>query len=208
MIKAEFRRAGSPLILACMACLSAFGAQPASKILHAPGTLGKPWVISIANTSNNFGKVKIFDVEPIYNEDDEIQNEKSKVAELRNYPDDKFTLKGSNKDYWLVFYPKLGLLNLTLNINKSNVDLVSAAKVRVTQVILKAIDKDGGSFTSKGFGFLSKVPGFGSITDLISSASGNAVTMEVKVSETSLSKVSPDNDVFENAKSGYFLTLK
>ena len=205
--------------LACIACISAFAAQPASLILlnpdPAPGAATgvaeqrtpSEWHISVAGNSYNPGKIKIFSVEPIYNEDGELTNDADKAAELRNASDGSWVLSGVNKKYWIIFYPRLGMLNLTVNLYKTGSQPGAYAKVRVTQAILKAIDKNGSSFSSKGFAFLSKLPGLGTLADIVEGASGNAVTMEVKVSETASNKLNPNTDRFEDAKDGPYLTL-
>ena len=81
------------------------------------------------------GKVKIFDKEPVYDEDDEITT--TPVAQLRN-PADTYTLERSaaGKKYWMVFYPKNGVINLTVTFQKKNTQATTKASVGVTQGVL------------------------------------------------------------------------
>lgn len=129
-------KAGLTLAFACLASLPSWATQPASLILH--NAKFTPWVVGIANESNNPGKLKIFDKEPLYDEDGELKNGSEAVAELRNYGE-TYKLSLLKKKYWLVFYPKWTLLNLTATFRPENKQEASAGKLNVKQSIIKGV---------------------------------------------------------------------
>jgi hypothetical protein len=134
MVHPKFTRCAALLAGLVLAPVSAWATQPASLILHR--AVVNPWIVGIANQNGNPGKLKIFDKEPQYDEDGELQDTPSPVATLRNYGD-TFTLSRSNGKYWFVFYPKWGLLNLTATLRPVNRPEASAATLDVKQVAIK-----------------------------------------------------------------------
>lgn len=131
-----YRNLYFPLAIACLAPAALQATQPPSLIIH--NAVFRPWVVGIANESNNPGKLKIFDQEPLYDQDGELDSRSTPVAVLRNHGD-TYKLSASKKRYWFVFYPKWTLLNLTATLRPENVQEVSAAKLNVKQSILKGL---------------------------------------------------------------------
>jgi hypothetical protein len=129
MLSRNFTIPKAGLLAACLASLSAWGAQPASLIVHNAKVT--PWVISL-DPRSSAGKIKIFDVPPQYDEDGELLNDSVKVAQIRagsKKSDSKtnevlsFTMERTKKNYWIICYPKSCLVNMTINFNPSSVKL-------------------------------------------------------------------------------------
>ena len=122
------------LALAALAALSARATQPPSLLIHNAKL--KPWTLGIDRSSTS-GKVKIFDQEPKYTDAGELdESGPAPVMVLRQDAQETFTLSRMQKKYWLVFYPKWGLLNLTLSLTTDPKAPGQGGTFNVKQLIL------------------------------------------------------------------------
>jgi hypothetical protein len=162
------------LALASLTAPPAWTAQPASLIIH--GAILNPWTIEIQRGGLQYGKIKIFTREPQFDDDNDLKNSKEDFTELRSDRDGPttFTLDWKAECYWILFYPKLGRLNLDLKLYKGKDS--SPAIVTVTQgIIAKPKGIAGGIFTA-GLTFLGSASGLPIPTDI-----SGALTLNVAV---------------------------
>ena len=165
-------------VCATLATLSAWADQPASLIIYEPHD--KPWTIGISDTTYNPGKVKIFDHKPQYGTDGKLLAEPHPmVAQLRN-AEDSFDLKSTQREYWLVYYPKLAALNLTLDIYHTGEKPTEGAHLTVTQAIMPDQGKAGLIF-AKGFTLINSLPGVATVTGFLGLGDKpGRVTLDIK----------------------------
>ncbi|MDR3673273.1 MAG: hypothetical protein P4L36_20675 [Holophaga sp.] len=77
--------------------------------------VASPWTVSLVGGTGKLGKCKIYNVKPVYNDDDDITTKP--VRELKEGNITSFTFD-RNKDYWIVFFPRVGLVNVELKFTK------------------------------------------------------------------------------------------
>ena len=109
----------------------AWAAEPAS--LFQTSLTTTPWVIGIRKESLKFGKIKIFNKKPVYDPDGNLSDSPAMLKELRE-PGDTLVLSKLKTKYWIIFYPKYGLLNLTALFYKGKDDS-TAAKFNVKKLV-------------------------------------------------------------------------
>ena len=139
MDKRNLKTAGMILLVAAMASILAWAAEPAS--LFKTSSTTDPWIIGIANDGQSFGKVKIFDTKPAYDEDGELKDTPKMLKQLRN-PGETCVLPRIGATYWIIFYPKYGLLNLTPIFYKGK-DPTLGARFNVKKIILPGTGSSG-----------------------------------------------------------------
>jgi len=131
---------GTPLKALALACLAAMGARaelPPHVCLIQHQAARNPWVVTLADDDLiNPGKIKIFDQKPVFDKQGGVQKGCNLLTELKKtgstwtFPP-TYT---SSKNYWMVVYTKLGMLNLTVNFRPKSVQETSASKFKVTGV--------------------------------------------------------------------------
>jgi len=134
MNKTKIGTAARSLVLAALAPLAAWATQPASLLIHNARL--NPWTLGIDPVSKS-GKVKVFDQEPKYTDAGELdQSGPAPVVVLRSDAKETYTLSRLQRKYWLVFYPKWGLLNLTLSLTTDPKKPGQGGTFNVKQLIL------------------------------------------------------------------------
>ena len=134
MNKTGFRSAISTLAFLAAVSVGANAADYASVFKIDGGLTGTTWTISASKDS--IGKVKLFDVPPEY-DDDELTNDSAKLFQLRAGEFKTVKMYGI-KPYFIMFYPKFGVCNMTVKFHKGN-DVSTAAYINVKKVVIPGI---------------------------------------------------------------------
>jgi hypothetical protein len=183
---------GKTFALAWMMAATAWSAQPASMIVH--GAIMTPWTIEIQTGGLQKGKIKIFTKEPEFTEDMELKTPSSEYTELRSDRDGPrtYTLDWKKGAYWIIFYPKLGVLNLELKLYKGKDG--PPATVSVTQGIIAKQKGVAGGIFQAGLKFLGKSSGLPVPEDISGSVT---LDLTVKAGDNNLDKFNWFTENFE-----------
>jgi hypothetical protein len=107
--------------------------------------IATPWTVTLVGGSTKLGKCKIYNVKPVYNDDDDITTRP--VRELKEGNLTTFTFERS-KDYWIVFFPRLGLVNVELKFTKGTETKAAGLSVTGLNIVDKAAMDLPVSFTT------------------------------------------------------------